>query len=178
MFTYFYCLPIQTTLILFILGIAWWVVFRVHICKQFLKSNKGRIAIIVSLILWHVVILYLTIFSRNIGSREANLLPFYQIITVMNGGNPEILRTAWMNILLFTPLGVLYAETLPNTVSGHKKEWIVIILATSLSMGIEIIQWTFALGFAEIDDVMCNVFGTIIGMTVYYFIKKFEVLDP
>lgn len=167
MFLYFYCLPMKTTFVLFFLAIGLWIVFNAFICKGLATSAIGRMSMIGGLVLWHIVILYITVFSRSVGIREAELLPFNQIITVLNGGNPEIIRSAWMNILLFVPLGVLYPEVLPEAVGRWKKSWLVVALACGLSIGIEVIQWTFALGLAEVDDVLCNVLGAVTGLMVY-----------
>lgn len=167
MFMYFYCLPLASTFVLFGLAVVGWLVFNSCICKKFATSITGRISIISGLLLWNSVILYITVFSRSVGIREAELLPFNQIITVLNGGNQELIRSAWMNVLLFVPLGVLYPEILPDTVGRWKKECLVVVIACGTSIGVELAQWIFALGLTEVDDVMFNVLGAVIGLVVY-----------
>lgn len=62
------------------------------------------------------------------------------------------------NILLFIPLGFLI---------GGKRG---IIAGLLLSIGIELTQYTFRLGYCELDDVLNNTIGTAIGSLLF---KKF-----
>ena len=62
------------------------------------------------------------------------------------------------NIALFIPLGVIV---------GGKRG---IVAGVILSMGIEAIQYTAALGYCELDDVMNNTIGAAIGSL---FVSKY-----
>ena len=67
------------------------------------------------------------------------------------------------NILFFIPFGFL----LP--VDSWKK---ALLAGLGFSFCIELAQYAGGLGLAELDDVICNTLGTIIGFWFMYLIKK------
>ena len=59
------------------------------------------------------------------------------------------------NILFFVPFGVLFP---------WRKNWkALLISAVGFSIMIEMIQYIFLLGWCELDDVICNTTGGLIG---------------
>ena len=70
-----------------------------------------------------------------------------------------------MNVFLFFPLGL----TLSNALTQKWHRWVRIALTTLVgyifSAGIEYVQYRYALGMAEVDDVICNTLGAFIGST-------------
>ena len=68
------------------------------------------------------------------------------------------------NIVFFIPFGFLFPK---------KKEWkYVFISALVLSGLIEITQYITALGWCEVDDVLSNTMGALIGFEVYKIYEK------
>ena len=66
------------------------------------------------------------------------------------------------NILVFIPFGCLFP----------RKKWKSLIITTLvLSSFIEAVQYSFNLGGCEIDDVICNVLGAVIGFGVCKWVK-------
>lgn len=59
------------------------------------------------------------------------------------------------NIVLFIPLGFLV---------GGKR---AIIIGLLLTIGIEITQYVFKLGYCEVDDVINNTIGVVVGTLLY-----------
>ena len=106
------------------------------------------------------VIMYITVISRTDSDIESiSFIPFSSYISVVNGANPEILRSNYMNVLLFYPLGLSSALLLEK-----KRRFIIAIIITILfSCGIEGTQFVFLLGYVEIDDVIHNFLGFILG---------------
>lgn len=127
--------------------------------------NKKRWAAINSVIfgLSAATILYATILTRSAGVPEAVLAPFASLTAARI--QPELYREMLMNIFLFFPLGLTLSNALPQ--KWHR--WGRIILTTFvgciLSAGIEYTQYRYALGMAEVDDVICNTLGAFIGST-------------
>ena len=107
------------------------------------------------------IILYATILTRTPGVSEAIFTPFASLTAARV--QPEIYREMLMNIFLFFPLGLTLSNALPR--KWHR--WGRIILTTLigfiLSVGIEYAQYRYALGMAEVDDVICNTLGAFIG---------------
>ena len=107
------------------------------------------------------IILYPTILTRTPGDYKPILTPFATFTAALQ--QPELYREMLMNIFLFFPLGLTLSNALPQ--KWHR--WVRIILTTLigciLSAGIEYAQYRYALGLAEVDDVICNTLGTFLG---------------
>lgn len=56
-----------------------------------------------------------------------------------------------LNILLFVPLGMIIRERR------------TVIIGIMLSLCIELIQYIFTLGYCEVDDVLNNSIGAVLG---------------
>ena len=110
-----------------------------------------------------LIILYATVLTRTPGSYELILTPFATFTAALQ--QPELYREMLMNIFLFFPLGLTLSNALPQ--KWHR--WLRIALTTLigciLSAGIEYAQYRYALGMAEVDDVICNTLGAFIGST-------------
>ena len=78
----------------------------------------------------------------------------------------RILENILGNIAIFIPFGLL----LPIVQKDKSKKIILYGLITSAL--IEIIQYVFALGSSDIDDLMLNTLGTVIGYLLYKIIHK------
>lgn len=118
------------------------------------------------------IIFYETIFSRHPSNDVVglSLIPFetYQkAITI----DVEYYREAFMNVVFFVPLGFLYGCL--DIEFFKKKRWLIILGSCLFSIVIEVIQYVFKLGFAEIDDVIHNTLGATIGILLFII---FELL--
>ena len=71
-----------------------------------------------------------------------------------------------MNVILFYPAGLFACELLPKSWSWAKRVILVAVLFALVSTGIEFCQYHFALGQSEIDDVIHNTFGALIGAMI------------
>lgn len=98
------------------------------------------------------IILYTTILTRTPGVPAVILTPFATFTAARV--QPELYREMLMNVFLFFPLGLTLSNALPR--KWHR--WLRIILTTfvsyALSAGIEYAQYRYALGMAEVDDVI------------------------
>ena len=108
-------------------------------------------------------ILYVTLFKRSPHEQFLQLIPFHFIVEAKE--HIEILRSMLMNVFLFVPLGL----SLPFSVNGKLPRTVIFTLVSALifSVCIEVVQYHFGLGRAETDDVLCNVFGTLIGCLAF-----------
>ena len=107
------------------------------------------------------IILYATILTRTPGVPAVILTPFATFTAARV--QPELYREMLMNVFLFFPLGLTLSNALPR--KWHR--WLRIILTTlvgcAFSVGIEYAQYRYALGMAEVDDVICNTLGAFLG---------------
>lgn len=126
-------------------------------------ARRWRWGNLVLVLLTTAAIFYATLFSRAEGSTGLILTPFASLTAARV--QPELYREMLMNAFLFFPLGL----TLSNALPRKWNRWLRIILTTLvgciLSAGIEYAQYRYALGMAEVDDVICNTLGAFIGST-------------
>lgn len=128
------------------------------------KSKKCWIYINILLCIYSLFLIFkMTLWNRTIGQRRLELIPFYTLITIPY--NDEAIRIMFMNVVLFYPFGLTIPHVLRKARSNQRK-WIYCILAGAvLSIFIESMQYCFALGYAEMDDVICNTLGCMLGVT-------------
>lgn len=159
-----YCLPLGATAIaLLAVTLAWCAVRRWMGRRNRAGQRRVKLVMALALALWLAAILHMTVFSRTPGTPEAELMPLHQLWVYFHGGSRELLRTLWMNVLLFTPGGLLLAALWPEQWRRSRRFWLTVVLLTAVSGGIEWVQFHFGLGLAETDDVLCNALGAILG---------------
>lgn len=160
LFRDFYCLPIRDVVILMVM--ATWAFLRL---RENFEPRRWWKAVLLPLFLGcTAVILYLTVSTRD-GSFVSTvcLRPFHSYREVLNGGNPEIYRSNFMNVVLFYPAGLLAASLLPGRWPGWVRVLVPFVLLTLLSVGVEYLQYINEMGRAEIDDVIHNGLGGLLG---------------
>lgn len=100
----------------------------------------------------------------------SNFIPFKTIIYYISGN--EGFRIAITNIIgniaAFIPLGFL----LPIIFKRIRKFPKIILTSFSVSLLFEVIQLLMAIGSFDIDDILLNVFGSLIGYIFYTLISK------
>jgi glycopeptide antibiotics resistance protein len=75
---------------------------------------------------------------------------------------PDLLVENLMNVVAFFPVGFLLGISFKGI-----RWWQVLLTGVCLSVSIEILQFIFKKGFSELDDVMHNTLGCIIGFWLY-----------
>lgn len=172
LFLWFYCLPIEGVLLLILLATVAFFILR-HLLGNTMYWKAG---IPILLLCWVAVILFATLGQRTEGVNFSGpvLTPFISYYAVLKGETKELLRSNFMNIVLFYPAGLLVCEILPK---HRKRLWKVVLITTVfalVSFGVEYAQYRFGLGQAEIDDVIHNTVGALIGSLVCGVSKKFH----
>ena len=109
------------------------------------------------------IILYATILTRSAGVPEVILTPFATFIAARQ--QPELYREMLMNVFLFFPLGLTLSNALPQKWHRWGRIALTTLVGCVLSAGIEYAQHRYALGMAEVDDVICNTLGAFLGST-------------
>ena len=79
----------------------------------------------------------------------------------------DIVKERLFNIVLFFPIGLLSC----NLYKKHKLSY-TIIFGLLFSISIEIIQYVLNKGVADIDDVICNGAGLMLGAVMGIFVYK------
>jgi len=86
-------------------------------------------------------------------------------VAIYNGKH-ELLPENMMNVLTFVPIGFLF-----GCVYRSIKWWIVLLVGISISFSIEILQYYFKNGFSEVDDVIHNTLGCMVGFGIYSLLR-------
>ncbi|MFK4299316.1 glycopeptide antibiotics resistance protein [Arthrobacter sp. GAS37] len=135
------------------------------------RAKAETVAIFAGFALYAAFGLKLLLFSRVPGSESSiNLIPFASIAEYAFSHSPGTERVAFANvvgnILIFIPLGV-YASWLRHRAAA----WLTMFTVASVSVVVEIIQGVFAVGASDIDDVILNCVGGLIGMLALWLLS-------
>ena len=117
--------------------------------------------------LYFVIMLWI-LFQRRAsgGVRIINTAPFSTISSYfyINGGilHGYGLVNLIGNILIFIPMGIYLSMLIKKTsVKAYT------VLVAFISLGVEILQYIFALGVADVDDIILNTIGGFIGILLF-----------
>ena len=98
-------------------------------------------------------------------TREYNIVPLKATLQMIRGLSPiRLIENLAGNIILFVPFGIL----LPLAFKIEKK---TILFGCLVSCFIEAMQFAFAMGAADVDDIILNTLGAVIGY-LFYIIAK------
>lgn len=119
-------------------------------------------------ILLLIKILLLSRISHS-GTRSINLIPFYGIKEYIFSNSVTIKRFAFGNvignIIIFVPLGT-YLSLFKN----DKRVRTNLLFIFIVSLFVEIIQGILGIGASDIDDIILNCLGGLIGILGYKFL--------
>ena len=119
----------------------------------------------------YILILFAFLFLKRTEFQSVNLVPFQSIMNYLNG---DMLARSFAasniigNIVLFLPLGVYI--TLLNKNKRLSVNLCIIVLT---SLVVEIAQYLFKVGATDIDDVILNTLGGLIGILIFKLIYRF-----
>lgn len=161
------------TVPLWVYGIALFIIIIGSIIA-FLKRGKRegmRISACLFLLLYIVVFLCSTVLFRAPKTKmhyPFNFLWHYQSI---GQGQVLFFPEIIMNIVVFVPIGFAISVAFRKI-----RGWQVLLAGMGFSVGIELLQWLFKKGFADVDDVIHNTLGCMVGYLLYRVMKR-VVLD-
>ena len=138
------------------------------------KDNGIRLQNIIEYVIRYAVIfiyaliLFVLLFhKRKVGSfRAVNLIPFREISNSLFSNDVIPKSFFWNNLLgniaIFIPLGI-YLTMLKR----NKSIMVNTLIIALVSILIEILQFVFAVGVADIDDVILNSIGGFLGIILW-----------
>lgn len=136
--------------------------------KRYPKQLKTGKVMVLSTYL--CVNLYLTIFSREPRMEYlVNWIPFWSYSETVQGNSALGIQMI-LNVFLYVPLGYLLSYTFSRIKARH-----IVIIGCLMSILTEVTQYVFRLGLSEIDDVLHNTLGTVMGVFCYKGTQK--ILD-
>lgn len=167
-FLWIYCMDFHDVLILLVIVTGLFCVMQVKLSQhRFWKPG-----LFVLLMIWAFIVIVQTILWRTSGpALEPVWQPFQSYIDALKeGGQKELLRSNFMNAILFYPAGLLMGSILPETWKSGSRLLIVLMVFTVFSTIIECFQYRCNLGLAQTDDVIHNALGALIGAAVIFII--------
>ncbi|MGM9537118.1 MAG: VanZ family protein [Candidatus Onthomonas sp.] len=170
-FRFIYIQPLYRVIAVALLVLLLWRQLRGPIWRRVNRPALWRWTAFGLLLLWALVVLYMTLLNRGEGGGAVMLTPFWSYREALSGGNRELLRSNLMNVLLFLPGGLLVGELTPRSWRG-KTALLALGLSLLLSAGIETLQGIFGLGIAEVDDVIHNTLGGLLGSLPAAFTER------
>lgn len=144
-----------------------------------MRNYKGAIKYIIMamFVLYLSYLIYLTFFDhtygRNVIHRNINIVPFRTILKFLTRTDlKDILVNIAGNIAAFVPMGFL----LPIAFGKLKGFLRVLFVVLAATLSIEIFQYISGAGVSDIDDVILNVLGGVMGYFMMRIAVKLAVL--
>lgn len=137
-------------------------------------SKKAvKIMSAIAFLVYSGLLIYLTLFAhrfgRNILSRYINIIPLRNIIRFLTSTNPleVIVINIAGNIVAFVPLGFLL-PLITKKADSFRNMLLISVLA---SFTIESLQYITGTGVTDIDDILLNTLGGLLGYLLYKAVK-------
>ena len=130
--------------------------------KKHWRLGKKKTIVAFLFFSYTVMLLYITYFSREPGSRIGIDMELFGTW----GEWPQSKAYFLENILLFIPFGYC----VPIVWRRMKNPFLLLLSAGMISVSIELIQYITKRGYCQLDDVVTNIFGAFIGCLFYWVI--------
>ena len=143
-----------------------------NITKNLSKQQLHKLLLLLSvlLIMFFTFVVRETMELRHSGSRGLMLVPFRELAGMFREPNHMFFfRQITLNILLFIPFGFMTAVNLYlYRKNSTLPIWLtVLLLGFAFSLLIEVFQFITGRGYTEVDDIINNTLGVMIGYWLY-----------
>lgn len=120
------------------------------------------------LILFFTFIFHETFEMRRSGERGLMLIPFKELYSLFTAPNRSFyFWQIFLNILLFIPFGFMLSCYLYKYHRSQHLFLSILLSGLFVSVSVELLQYITSRGLTEIDDVINNTAGAIIGWLAY-----------
>lgn len=151
------------------------IVVTIFLYLMIRYAMKRRLTISeICFIFYIAMLLYVTLFRYEIRqdelfeltNRNINLLPFVELLSIWRNDQGVFLYNVLGNILWFFPFGLLVKKLL------QLPWWHITLWGMAFSCTIESLQYLLQLGTCDIDDVILNTIGALLGCLCYLIVKR------
>lgn len=130
------------------------------------RFTRRRIPLI-PVFLWAAYLeqlLWLVYLNRAPGSRRSLDLGLFDTISRSAQGNSYVAE----NVLLFLPFGFLFPMLFPFRRRRRFRFPACLLSALLCNAGIETVQYLTSRGYSQMDDIVTNVAGAVLGYAIFY----------
>ena len=142
-------------------------------------DKKYKRVLTVLMIGYMVLLVYFLFFSEGFGRLEEgreyhyNLEPLREIIRFIKYrkilGFRSFFINVFGNVIAFMPLGFF----IPGISRRHVNGFFVVLCCFTMSLTVEILQLVTKLGCCDVDDLILNTLGGLLGYLIYFVIHRF-----
>ena len=132
------------------------------------SGKKGKtLTFLLLLFVYYLLLLCSTVIFREARTTlHHGFDPFWHY-KAFGQGKWLLLPEAVMNVLVFIPIGLALCSAFRRI-----RWWQTMVIGMALSVGIELLQLVFKRGCADIDDVIHNTLGCVIGYGLYWAVAR------
>ena len=124
------------------------------------KPSKGQLAAALLLLCYLGGLAAVTLMRMNSGIRmDIQTRPFLALMEAWGAFTLQVWLNPLLNIAMFVPLGVL----LPLAVRLFRRWYWMLAAGAGVSFVIEALQYILKRGQADVDDLICNTLGAMLG---------------
>ncbi len=124
------------------------------------KQSMNWMALLLFLAYIAIVIAVTILTRRGTVTRTVNMIPFDNVKTAIETGRTQFVEGDILNVILFVPFGYLIRQINKQV---FRRLIYVLIMGFAASTLIESIQLIFHLGYCDINDIITNTLGAVIG---------------
>lgn len=142
------------------------------------KERRLRACAILIFAVYIVMLLRITLFKQvslynlfaaiGASERTISIIPFKSVFEMVHDGvsAARVIENVLGNLAVFMPLGLL----LPILTKDKSKK--ILLYGFVLSLFIEVMQYILALGSSDIDDLLLNTLGAMVGYAIYKAVRR------
>lgn len=144
-----------------------------------MKKSRHKLLVGIVFVIYLVMLVYFMFFAEVLGrsitseSYNYNLIPFKEISRFIKYsdilGMRAVAANLLGNVIAFVPFGLF----LPGMINNRFGYIGMFFLSLDLSLFIEISQLITKVGSFDVDDLILNTIGGVIGYCIYRLIRKF-----
>ena len=148
-----------------IVGLQFAIILYVYYAIRKKRPNGAGARVLY--FIYVVIVLCITLFSRESGSRDGFDLELFSTWGINDRNNAYVVE----NILLFIPYGFVSAWAF----RWMRKLFPCAVFGLGTSLLIECVQYVTKRGYFQIDDILTNLLGSIIGYFIFrlFYHKKY-----
>ena len=176
MLTWIYIQSPALWALLLAVAVCLWPLLGLYLDRRLKKPRLWPTMNVLLCFLCAFVILYTALFTRTPGDYEPILQPFYSFVAART--QPVWYRIVLMNVYVFIPLGMSLSAAWKQTLPLWLRILLTMLCGFVISASVELTQYYKHLGVPEIDDVIFNTMGTLLGACQCLFASLWRRLWP